>query len=161
LMTWPGRRSKRNDEDAKPARPLWRDVAIVAGLAALLTVLYPTIVSLLPDDWAPQYGSESDAPPHATAAKPALRLTPLVAEQPSDTVIRAAKVHAEPSKSSAVLATLPADMKVIPLEQRGNWVLVSIDGLDGAHSHQQGWVIASVLKAAHDNPTAAEPTAHH
>jgi len=163
LMTWPGRKDKRNENDEKPARPLWRDVAIVAGLAALVTVLYPTIVSLLPDDWAPQYGSETDAPapPHAPAVNPVLRSTPPIAEQPSDIVIRAARVHADPIKSSAVLATLPADMKITPLEQRGDWVRVSLDGLDGAHKHQQGWVFASYLRPAPDSPKAAEPTARH
>lgn len=163
FTTWPGRRDKRNVVDAKLSRPLWRDVAIVAGLAALVTVLYPTLVSLLPDEWVAEYGSESDAPapPHAPVVKPAPRSAPPVVELPSDTVIRTAKVHADPSKSSAVLASLPADMKITPLGQRGNWVLVSIDGLDGAHKHQQGWVYASYLSAAPVSPKAAEPAAQH
>jgi hypothetical protein len=92
---------------------------------------------------------------------PALRATSPVAAQPSDTVIRAANVHADAAKSSAVLATLPADMKVTPLEQRGNWVRVSLDGLDAAHKHQQGWVYVSYLKATPDSPKAVEPATHH
>ena len=161
-MAWTGRKPMR-DEAAKPSRPLWRDVAIVAGLAALVTVLYPTIVSLLPEEWGLQYGSDSDVPaaPHATVAKPAVRPTPPIVESPSDIVLRAARVHADLTKSSAVLATLPADTRIIPLEQRGNWVRVSLDGVDGVHNHLQGWVYASYLKAAPDSPKTAAPAARH
>jgi hypothetical protein len=153
-------RSNKRDDTEKSGRPLWRDIAIVACVAALGTVLYPTIVALIPDDWFSQTG-QTVPPLHGTAGVPRKPQPPVAAPVPPqsmDIVIRPAKVHADPSKISAVLATLPRDTKIIPLEQRGNWVLVSIDGIGGEKKHRQGWVYASFLKAvpeSRNDPAAA------
>jgi hypothetical protein len=56
-----------------------------------------------------------------------------------------AKLRAGPSTTSAVLATLPRDKEVVPVERRGFWVLIRMAGEDGK-SKQEGWIYGSFLK---------------
>jgi hypothetical protein len=143
--------TNKRDGQEKGTRPLWRDVALVACVAALLMVLYPSIEAMLPDGWLPDLGSvfgEAEPLPakSGVTGKPHVPAAPPAVAQPADIVVRTAKVHLDPSKTSAVLATLQRDSKVAPIEQRGNWVLVPVDP-DGAQP-KQGWVYASYLKRA-------------
>lgn len=165
----PGRLSRpllgrKLDDDERVARPLWKDVALVAGLAALLTVLYPTIASLLPDGWLPSFGSDAEeydvpANPPVVAKKPVQPSPAPAAATPMDIVIRSANLHSDPAKASAILATLPRDSKVIPLEERGNWVLVSVAGADAPAGASKGWIYNSYLAPIPVGPAA--PSAAH
>jgi hypothetical protein len=54
------------------------------------------------------------------------------------------RLHASPSPKAAVLANLPRDTEVTPLERRGKWVRIRVDAA-GARP-QEGWVAATALK---------------
>jgi uncharacterized protein YgiM (DUF1202 family) len=73
-----------------------------------------------------------------------------------DVILRTANVHSDPTKSSTVLATLPRDAKITPLEQRGNWVLVAIDSGDALHTTRKGWIYNSYLGPV-PPPSAVRP----
>ncbi len=165
LLSNSARMNKARDQE-EPSRPLWKDVVLVAGLAALVTVLYPSIASLLPDGWLPQFGYDTEdtdtaIKPPSIPKRPAAPVPAPAAAPAVDIVLRSANVHGDPSKSSAVLATLPRGKKIAPLEQRGNWVLVSIDSEDGSHTNQRGWVYNTYLAPAPDSPAVLPAAAHH
>lgn len=147
------RKAAENVERKREGRPLIRDVAVVACLAAVATMLYPRIESMIPDDWRPEITSFTGVsqPFPGNVAVPAVLQKPAparAAQPPTDIVVHVANVRAGPSKGTAVIATLPRDSEITPVEQRGNWVLVRIEGGSGQHKQQQGWVYASFLRGA-------------
>ncbi|MDE2134619.1 MAG: SH3 domain-containing protein [Alphaproteobacteria bacterium] len=148
-------RAAENVEQKRERRPLIRDVAVVACLAALATMLYPNIESMIPDNWWPEITSFTGVSQPflgnvavlAVLQKPA----PVRVAKPSiDIVVHVANVRTGPSKGTAVIATLPRDSKITPVERRGNWVRVRIEDESSKHKQQQGWVYASFLRGATD-----------
>jgi hypothetical protein len=152
-----GRMAMRDDpvtkeEKQRKGRSLVRDIVVVVFvilLIALVAFSRPWIEPLLPyslqDDLDQSFGDLYGAAP-ASPAKPQNSVPAPVAPAPvTGTVLRAANLHSAPSKSSAVVATLPAGSKVVPLEQQGGWVHVSVGT---AATGQEGWVYSSYLSAA-------------
>ncbi len=149
-------RAAENVEQKREGRPLIRDVAVVACLAALATMLYPHIESMIPDDWWPEITSFTGVsqPFLGNVAVSAVLQKPApvrVAKPPAGIIVHAANVRAGPSKGTSVIATLPRDSEITPIERHGNWVLVRIEGESGKHKPQQGWVYASFLRGATDS----------
>ncbi len=149
-------RAVENVEQKREGRPLIRDVAVVACLAALATLLYPRIELMIPDDWWPEITSFTgmNQPFLGNADVPDVPRKPApvrVAKPPTDIVVHVANVRSGPSKGAAVIATLPRDTKITPVGRRGNWVLVRIEGESGKHEQQQGWVYALFLRGAADS----------
>ena len=139
-------RSERS-VNAKAKRPLWRDMAIVAVVAAFVILLFPHVVALLPSDWIPgnSYADEEDpapAPPRVVRPHPPAP-PPL---QPTDIVIRTANVRSGPAKTESLVTTLPADAAVVTLERRDSWAHIQFLAADG--KTHDGWVFSTFLKAA-------------
>lgn len=145
------------EERRRKSRSLMRDIVLVAFvvfLIALAPLSRPYIEPLLPYDMQDEidqtFGELQVAAPPPAPAKPAPQPTAAPAPRvAAETVLRASNLHAAPSKTSAVVATLPAGSKVVPLSQQGSWVRVSLGELgDG----QQGWVYGSALSGPGATP---------
>ena len=155
-----GRRSMAeeggDDGEETAKRPIWRDIALVAAVVAFGILLYPHIVSMLPDDWWPASSTsdDSDTAPevHRPAPAPA-------AAQATDVIVHAANVRSGPSKTAAVVATLDRDVNVRTVERRGNWAHIEFSVGD-AKKHE-GWVYSSFLKPVPtSSSTPAQEGAH-
>ncbi len=144
------------DGEEAANRPIWRDVALVAAVAAFGILLYPHIVSMIPDDWWPasSYSDDNDTAPvvHRPAPAPA-------ADQPTDVIVHAANVRSGPSKTATVVATLDRDVKVRTVERRGNWAHIKFS--DGGAKKHEGWVYNSFLKAAPPSISKPAPEGAH
>ena len=129
--------------EAKAKRPLWRDMAIAAAVAAFGILLYPHVVALLPSDWWPgsSYADEEDPAP-APAARPRQPAPPPV--KPTDVVVRSANVRSGPAKSETLVTTLASDVAVTTVERRGSWVHIQFPAADG--KPHDGWVFDTFLK---------------
>ena len=149
-------RARGTERDETGKRPIWRDIALVAAVAAFGILLYPRIVALVPDDWWPasSYSDDStpDAAPHRPAPAPA-------AVPPTDIVAHAANVRSGPAKTASVVATLDRDVAVWTIEKKGNWVHIEFSTGD-AKKHD-GWVFNTFLKPAPAVAATPDPTASH
>jgi len=56
-----------------------------------------------------------------------------------------ANVRSGLSPSAGLVATLPRDIAVSPVDRRGSWVLIRFGGEDGNHV-REGWVTRSIIK---------------
>ncbi len=138
------------EQSPAPYSPAFIGSVIAAAcMFATAIVFYPSIEALVFD---------APAPPAKTAAEPKVvaRLAP-VPEQRLATLVRDAKLRADPSSSAKAVATVPRGASVSVLEQRGKWTLVRVEGKDGKTESKQGWVTQSMLKdsAASDAPPSA------
>jgi hypothetical protein len=139
-----GRGEKRLDAKAK--RPLWRDMAIAAAVAAFGILLYPHVVSLLPYDWQPGASSadeEDVAPTAAPVQRPRAPVAPVF--QPTDSIIRSANVRSGPAKTESLVTTLASDVAVVTLEQHDSWTHIRFLAADG--KPHDGWVLSTALKS--------------
>jgi hypothetical protein len=124
---------------AQTTRRYIRDAILAASFSAIAVLFYLSmdgagIWSLLPGTGgadAPQ--AAADAPATAGALATAQGL-------PMLEVLKAANLRAAPSRSAAVIATLPRDSRVASLAHQGNWVRVKSD-----HAHKEGWIYATFL----------------
>jgi hypothetical protein len=135
------------DRRARTRRPLWRDMAIVAAVAAFVILLYPHVVALLPYDWVPgnSYADEEDPVP--TKAPAARVHQPAAAPiRPTDVIIRSANVRSGPSKTESLVTTLASDVAVMTVERRGSWAHIQFLAADG--KPHDGWVFNTFLQAA-------------
>lgn len=60
-----------------------------------------------------------------------------------------ANVRSGPSPSAGLVATLPRDIEVSPVDRRGSWVLIRFGGEGGNHV-REGWVSRSIIKELAD-----------
>jgi hypothetical protein len=129
---------------SQTSRRFVRDIALVGSLSALAVMFYLRLNAAGPD--LPPNDSPVKAQPIRTvhATEPALAV-----------VIHGANVRSGPSSTAAVVASLPRDAKVQPLDHHGNWSHVAFKS-GAEHKLQQGWIYSSFLK---DEPVAkASPT---
>jgi hypothetical protein len=134
------------ERKTRTRRPLWRDMSIVAAVAAFVILLYPHIVALLPYDWVPgnSYADEEDpVPTKAPAARPHRPAAAPI--QPTDVVIRSANVRSGPAKTESLVTTLASDVAVVTVERRGSWAHIQFPAADG--KPHDGWVFNTFLKA--------------
>jgi hypothetical protein len=127
-------------------RPLWRDMAIVAVVAAFVILLFPHVVALLPYDWQPgaSYSDDEElAPPTTPVVRPHPPVAPVF--QPTDVIIRTANVRSGPAKTETLVTTLASDSAVVTLEQHDSWTHIRFLAADG--KPHDGWVLSTALKA--------------
>jgi hypothetical protein len=132
------------EQRSRNVRRLVLDGVLAAALAVFVVVLYPSIAPLFAQYWSgnfPQVAANAGAyvPPKLPPAPPP------AAPVRVDVTVRGANVHAEPSATGSIVATLARGIKVTPLEQRGSWVRVHF-ATDG--QTQEGWVYGPYLKDA-------------
>jgi regulator of replication initiation timing len=132
-----------------------RDAVLAASFSAIAVLLY------LSTDIAGMWSTYAGAPPSAADAgtpQPAVAAMPgKAAEAHLVTIVRAANVRAAPSRTAAVLVTLPRETEVASFERRGSWVHVKIES---AAARKDGWVYATFVKdmaAASTGPASGRP----
>ncbi len=130
----------------------------VAASLVVATMLYTRIEPVIAESWWPNivdFKNETaslivdlitpatpPAPePVETAERPAVQL----AERRTVVAISVANVRAGPSPAAPMVATLPREREVSPVERRGSWVLIRFAGEDANHI-REGWVFSSSLK---------------
>jgi hypothetical protein len=125
--------------EKKARSHLVRDIVVAASLAAAAVVLYPYVVS-----YVPQVGTTiGGSAPAGSSARPQQR----AGQQQMAVVIHSGNVRAGPSTGAAIVSTLQRGLKVATVEQRGNWTLIRIEDETGDTKPQQGWVYSSFLEA--------------
>ncbi len=113
-----------------------RDIVVVASLAILVIVTYPTVEPLLPDSWRS----------NITAITGGVVPPPNVTVQRLAAVVSDVNLRAGPSTTAKVITTLPRGLKVATIERRGDWTLVQIEGNSRNTQPRRGWVYGSFLK---------------
>ncbi|HYM18511.1 MAG TPA: SH3 domain-containing protein [Micropepsaceae bacterium] len=158
-------------ESSGPKRPgALRNIAVAATLAILAIAAYPWMAPFLPPSWQSNiaaitggFGSAHRSSVASPVSKPvtssnattssAATKASNAAAQSLAVVIREANLRVGPSTTDKIIALLPRDMKVTPIERRGDWTLVQIDGSTGKASARRGWVYTSYLKEGSATPT--------
>jgi chemotaxis protein histidine kinase CheA len=132
-------------ERPKPKPHLMRDVVIVACLGVAAVLFWPRIEGYVPQlaGMLNNGGTVSTSAPEAPEPE---------AVRPSAVVARGANVRSGPSANAPSSGTLPAGAKVEPVEKRGNWTFVRIEGNAQLH---EGWVFSSFLQD--EKPADAKP----
>ncbi len=100
-----------------------------------------TVASAARDFALPKPG-EAPAITEAAAAPPR-PAEPAVVEPRWVIAVPTAKVRAGPSPAAAVVATLPHNIDVSRVDQRGGWVMIRFGD---AADRQEGWVPGTFLK---------------
>jgi hypothetical protein len=127
-----------------------RDVALAASVAILAIVAYPFIAPFLPPSWQSNIVAITggSGPSTRKSSPPPMPAPPVsasnAATQSLAVVDREVNLRVGPSTAEKVMAALPRGSKVTPIEQRGDWTLVQIDG--GNAQPRRGWVYSSFLK---------------
>jgi hypothetical protein len=149
-------------EETPPRQPkksgrIVLEVIVVAGLAALVTVFWPTIETFIPQSWWTSLGypakTETIAASAPAPVQPPMPTAPPVEAQPAATIIRSANVRSDPASTATVLARVERGVQVAVVGLHGNWTHVRIDG-NGATKPIEGWVFNSYLA----NPGVADKT---
>ena len=125
-----------------------RNIRIGAFTALLVAaaLAYPYLAPLISEEWWPKISAyKREVQPTvnragdqiqtwlSNATKPAPRMTVGVAS---------ANVRATPSKSAAVIATLPRNSEVVIIDRRQSWVRIRLDDRSGL----TGWLHATLLR---------------
>jgi regulator of replication initiation timing len=118
-----------------------RDAVLAASFSAIAVLLY--LSTDIAGVWSTYAGAPSSAADAGTPQPAVAAMPGKTAEAHLVTIVRAANVRAAPSKTAAVLATLPRETEVASLERRGNWVHVKIEG---AAARKDGWVYSTFAK---------------
>jgi hypothetical protein len=139
-------------EEAPPPNKLKKsawvalDVIVVAGLAVLVVVFWPTIETFIPQSWWTSLGYPARtetvadrAPAPAQAPTPA---APPVEVLPAATVVRIANVHSDPASTATILAKVERGTQVAVIGLHGNWTRVRIAGMT---KPVEGWIFNSYL----------------
>jgi hypothetical protein len=149
----------KRERRARLMRHLVRGGALAASLAGA-AILYPRVEPIVVENWLPviatvtsdkldQFVTWMTPTPQVLEPTPA---APRPAEQIVErrTVIAApvANVRAGPSPAAGVIATLPRDTEVSPVERRGSWVLIRFGGDEEGNHKREGWVSGPFLKDA-------------
>jgi hypothetical protein len=148
-----------DEEPRKPRANLLRDVLIVGALAALAITAYPSAEPFLPQSWQSSIASVTSdrgqiaGDSSTTTLAPAT--SPDAAARRSAVVLHDVNVRADPSAAARVVSTLRRGLKVLVIEQRGNWTSVQIEG-DKANARPLGWVYGSFLGGEADYKTAQQ-----
>ncbi|HLJ51921.1 MAG TPA: SH3 domain-containing protein [Rhizomicrobium sp.] len=146
-----GRNRTLPQQSIKKSMP-WRDIGIVGAIAVVIFIFYPHIMALLPNDWWPDSSYSDDVEP-APAKPSVVKPAPTPPETPpTDVILKQANVHTAPSKTSALVSTLAANVAVRTLERRGNWVHIAFTV---GKAKEDGWVYATYLEAL--PPAAGAP----
>jgi hypothetical protein len=140
----PTRRERGEDRETPKKRGALRDIFLVAALAVVAIMAYPSIAPFLPQ--SVRSNIDAVTGPIVAFSRPESVSPPDVYEQHLAVVVRDVNVRANPSTTGAVISTLVRGTKVTTLEQRGNWTLVQIEGGSGNAKPRQGWVFGSYLK---------------
>jgi predicted nucleic acid-binding Zn-ribbon protein len=117
-----------------------RDAIVAAALAASAVIFYPIAMPYLP---ASMQLGRNTAPIAAVEAA--------VPEEPAEiygTTIGAVNFRSGPSTASEVLSTLQADMRVVIVEENGNWTLIRVQSEDETAEPQEGWISSTFLEIA-------------
>jgi hypothetical protein len=131
-------------EKATTPSRLIRDVVVVAALAAAGILFWPRLQSCIPPGWLPGF---AESEPATNVQAPQLAAAP-APRQHMAIVVRPANVHADPTKTAAVISTLQHGREVTIVAVRNSWTLVQVDAKDNSAKPQQGWVYSSFLKSA-------------
>ena len=135
---------------AQTARRLLRDALIASAFVGLAMLGYYQLAPMLsdsaPDILQPILNQAGIATGQPSASHP-----PAAAPPPSLLVVRSVNLRGGPSTTAAVIASLPRNAKVTPLEQRGNWVHVQF--ANGGDKPLEGWAFKTFLS---DAPAAAD-----
>jgi hypothetical protein len=127
---------------AQTARRLLRDALLASGFVGLAMLGYYQLAPLLsdsaPEIFQPILNQAGIATEPSSTAQPAQ-----AAAQPSFIVIRSVNLRGGPSTTAAVIASLPRNAKVTPLERRGNWVHVQFT--NGTDKPLEGWAFKTFL----------------
>lgn len=119
---------------------------LIAAIAGAV-FLYPRIEPHIPKEWLPDVGA------YRNEIEPAIRETgndirswvsDVIKGTESGEIISVpiANVRSRPSRVAAVIATLPRNSRVTPLDRQGNWIQIRFGGPD----EKTGWVHVSLLK---------------
>ena len=124
---------------AQTTRRYIRDAILAASLSAIAVLFYLSMGGTGVWSLFPGLGS-ADAPQAAAEAPADAGALAATQGMPVLEVLKAANLRAAPSRTAAVIATLPRDSRVASLAHQGNWVRVKSD-----HAHKEGWVYATFL----------------
>ena len=137
----------------RPKSRLLRDMAVVAFLGVTAVLLYPRIQAYVPQLPAlTETGAVTSSETAVPEPKPV---------RPVSVVIHAGNLRAGPAANTPTSGTLQVGAKVEPVEKKGSWTLVRIEGPNG--QTKEGWIFSDFLQdetpAASDAPAAKAPAA--
>jgi uncharacterized protein YraI len=123
-----------------------RDILIVAAVAIVAVVAYPSVAPYLPYSWRAniaaitgQFGSVAD-----------------MATLGSAVVLSDLNLREGPSTRTAVVALVPRGSNVATIEKRGEWMFVQIEA-DNRAQPRRGWVYGSFLREIEaDEPESSD-----
>ncbi len=152
-------RRKAEGETAPRGSGIFRDMVIVAAVAAAAFYFYPQILASLPYEWqarlpAAFIGADSDGPDAVSPeAAPGAGKSPASAQHLA-VATRDVNLRSGPSVKSDAVTTLTHGTEVTQLEHKGSWTLVRLPAKANGQAPRQGWVYNSYLKAKADKTSS-------
>ena len=148
IIIQPQRVASEQDSRAPRRSSSFRDIVVVASIAIIAIFAYPRIAPFVPEPWRS----------NIAAILGGLAPSPNPTAQGSASVVNDVNLRAEPSTTAEIITTLPRGLKVTMIEQRGDWMLVQVEGSNGNPRPRRGWVFASFLTSDVNDDVEPEPS---